>query len=133
MVQALKLLAGCLSSLLLTVMVAVAAIFPEHPGSQEHLRILFSTLMSGAIGCQPTAGLHPSLPKSVRSIPPHSRGKGLPTSPMSTGNTFTLHFSSPGFKSHWICAGCFLYLPCISLIHLKDGSDDFRKQSALWF
>lgn len=89
-VQALALLAGWLSSLLLNIMVAVASIFPEYPRSQEHLRTLFPTLTSGALGCLSTAGLHPSLPKSAQSTPPHSRGRGVPTSPMSTGNIIAL-------------------------------------------
>lgn len=60
-VQTFELLPGWLSCLLLNITVAVAAVFLEHLGSQEHLRTLFSTLSSGVLGCQSTAGLHPNL------------------------------------------------------------------------
>lgn len=34
---------------------------PWEPRIQDHLRTLFSTLMSGALGCKSTPGLHPNL------------------------------------------------------------------------
>lgn len=60
-IQTFELLPGWLSSLRLNITVAVAAVFLEHLGSQEHLGTLFSALSSGVLGCQSTAGLHPNL------------------------------------------------------------------------
>lgn len=93
-----KLLAGWLSSLLWNITVGVASIVLKYPGSQEHLRTLFSMPESGTLGYQSTGGLHPSLPKSAQSAAPPSRGRGLPTRPMSTGNVIAL--LQPEFKSH---------------------------------
>lgn len=93
-----KLLAGWLSSLLWNITVGVASIVLKCPGSQEHLRTLFSMPESGVLGYQSTGGLHPSLPKSAQSAPPSSGGRGLPIRPMSTENVITL--LQPEFKSH---------------------------------
>lgn len=93
-----KLLAGWLSSRLWNITVGVASIVLKYPGSQEHLRTPFSMPALGALGYQSTGGLHPSLPKSAQSAPPPSRGRGLPTRPMSTGNVIAL--LQPEFKSH---------------------------------
>lgn len=72
----------------------VAVLFSQCPGSKEHLRMI----LDPDVWCTwpPARGSPPSqldlrmpqLSKSARSIPPHSRGGGLPTKFMSMGNTF---------------------------------------------